>query len=141
MADSSEIDFTIRPIGRVESSLISTADAPRQGDEGAPDAHVILDSDVQAGLDGIAVGDEIMVLTWLHEANRTVLRVHPRGDMSRAEAGVFSTRAPSRPNPIGLHRVRVLEIDGHRLHVSRLEAIDGTPIVDIKPVLGSIDER
>lgn len=141
MADSSEIDFTIRPIGRVESSLTSTADAPRQGDEGAPDAYVILDSDVQAGLDGIAVGDEIMVLTWLHEADRNVLRVHPRGDMSRPEAGVFSTRAPSRPNPIGLHRVRVLEIDGHRLHVSRLEAIDGTPIVDVKPVLGSIDER
>ena len=141
MADSSEIDFTIRPIGRVESSLTSTADAPRQGDEGAPDAYVILDSDVQAGLDGIAVGDEIMVLTWLHEADRNVLRVHPRGDTSRPEAGVFSTRAPSRPNPIGLHRVRVLEIAGHRLHVSRLEAIDGTPIVDVKPVLGSIDER
>ena len=141
MADSSEIDFTIRPIGRVESSLTSTADAPRQGDEGAPDAYVILDSDVQAGLDGIAVGDEIIVLTWLREADRNVLRVHPRGDMSRPEAGVFSTRAPSRPNPIGLHRVLVLEVDGHRLHVSHLEAIDGTPIVDIKPVLGSIDER
>jgi tRNA-Thr(GGU) m(6)t(6)A37 methyltransferase TsaA len=141
MADSSEIDFTIRPIGRVKSSLTSTADAPRQGDEGAPDAYVILDSDVQAGLDGIAVGDEIIVLTWLHEADRNVLRVHPRGDLNRPEAGVFSTRAPSRPNPIGLHRVRVLEFDGHRLHVSGLEAIDGTPIVDVKPVLGSIDER
>jgi tRNA-Thr(GGU) m(6)t(6)A37 methyltransferase TsaA len=141
MSDLSTPDFTIRPIGRVESPLISTADAPRQGDEGAPDAYVILDSDVHAGLDGITVGDEIIVLTWLHEADRNVLRVHPRGDLSRPEAGVFSTRAPTRPNPIGLHRVEVLEIDGLRLHVSGLEAIDGTPIVDVKPVLGSIDER
>jgi tRNA-Thr(GGU) m(6)t(6)A37 methyltransferase TsaA len=141
MPDLSSPDFVLRPIGRVKSSLTSTADAPRQGDEGAPDAYVILDSDVQAGLDGIAVGDEIIVLTWLHEADRNVLRVHPRGDLNRPEAGVFSTRAPSRPNPIGLHRVRVLESEGHRLHVSGLEAIDGTPIVDVKPVLGSIDER
>ena len=107
----------------------------------APDAHLIVNSDVQAGLGSIAVGDEILVLTWLHEADRSVLRVHPRGDLSRPEAGVFSTRAPSRPNPIGLHRVRVLGIDGLRLQVSGLEAIDGTPIVDLKPVLGSIDER
>ena len=141
MADSSEIDFTVRPIGRVQSPLTSTADAPRQGDEGAPDAYLILDPKVQDGLDGIATGDEIVLLTWLHKADRSVLRVHPRGDLSRPEAGVFSTRAPSRPNPIGLHRVRVLDIDGHRLHVSRLEAIDGTPIVDVKPVLGAIDER
>jgi tRNA-Thr(GGU) m(6)t(6)A37 methyltransferase TsaA len=140
MADS-EIDFTVRPIGRVESSLRSTADAPRQGDEGAPDAYLILDPDVQTGLDGIATGDEIVLLTWLHKADRSVLRVHPRGDLSRPEAGVFSTRAPSRPNPIGLHRVRVLDVDGYRLHVSGLEAIDETPIVDLKPVLGSIDER
>ena len=87
MSDSSTIDFTVRPIGRVESPLVSTADAPRQGDEGAPDAYVILDPDVQAGLGGIAVGDEIMVLTWLHEADRSVLRVHPRGDLSRPEGG------------------------------------------------------
>jgi tRNA-Thr(GGU) m(6)t(6)A37 methyltransferase TsaA len=141
MSDPSSTDFTLRPIGRVESPLTSTADAPRQGDEGAPDAHLIVNSDVQAGLGSIAVGDEILVLTWLHEADRSVLRVHPRGDLSRPEAGVFSTRAPSRPNPIGLHRVRVLGIDGLRLQVSGLEAIDGTPIVDLKPVLGSIDER
>jgi tRNA-Thr(GGU) m(6)t(6)A37 methyltransferase TsaA len=141
MAGSAEVDFTVRPIGRVESSLISTAGAPRQGDEGAPDAYLILDPEVQAGLDGINAGDEIVLLTWLHEADRSVLRVHPRGDLSRPEAGVFSTRASSRPNPIGLHRVRVLDIDGHRVHVSGLEAIDGTPIVDVKPVLGSIDER
>jgi tRNA-Thr(GGU) m(6)t(6)A37 methyltransferase TsaA len=141
MADSAEIDFTVHPIGRVESPLTSTADAPRQGDEGAPDAYLNLDPEVQTGLDGITAGDVIVLLTWLHEADRSVLRVHPRGDLSRPKAGVFSTRASSRPNPIGLHRVRVLDIDGHRLHVSGLEAIDGTPIVDVKPVLGSIEER
>jgi tRNA-Thr(GGU) m(6)t(6)A37 methyltransferase TsaA len=141
MADSSATDFTVRPIGRVQSSLISTADAPRQGDEGAPDAHLVLHPEVQAGLDGVAVGDEIIILTWLHEADRTVMRVHPRGDLSRPEAGVFSTRAPSRPNPIGLHRVRVLDIDGVRIHVSGLEAIDGTPVIDLKPTLLSIEER
>ncbi len=141
MADSTATDFTVRPIGRVQSPLTSTADAPRQGDEGAPDAYLILDPDVQAGLDGLAVGDEMILLSWLHEADRDVLKVHPRGDLSRPEQGVFTTRAPSRPNPIGLHRVRVLGIDGPRLHVSSLEAIDGTPIVDLKPVLRSIEER
>ena len=141
MADHLSIDFTVRPIGRVASSLASTADAPRQGDEGAPDAYLILDSDVQAGLDGIATGDEIIVLCWLHEADRSVLTVHPRGDLSRPEQGVFNTRSASRPNPIGLHRVRVLGIDGGRVQVSGLEAIDGTPIVDLKPVLGSVEER
>jgi tRNA-Thr(GGU) m(6)t(6)A37 methyltransferase TsaA len=141
MADTSAIDFTVRPIGHVESPLTSTADAPRQGDEGAPEAYLILDPIVQAGLDRIAVGDEIIVLTWLHEADRSVLKVHPRGDTNRPEQGVFSTRASSRPNPIGLHRVRVLGLNGIRVHVSDLEAIDGTPIVDIKPVLGDIKER
>ena len=141
MADYSSNDFTIRPIGCVESPLVSTADAPRQGDEGAPDAYLVLDPDLQAGLDGIAVGDELIVLSWLHEADRSSLTVHPRGDLKRPEQGVFGTRAPSRPNPIGLHRVRLLGIDGPRLHVSGLEAIDGTPIVDLKPVLGTIEER
>jgi tRNA-Thr(GGU) m(6)t(6)A37 methyltransferase TsaA len=141
MADSSATDFTVRPIGRVQSPLVSTADAPRQGDEGAPDAYLVLDPEVQAGLDGITVGAEIIILTWLHQADRTVLRVHPRGDLSRPEAGVFSTRAPSRPNPIGLHRVRVLDIDGVRVQVSGLEAIDGTPVIDLKPTLLSIEER
>jgi tRNA-Thr(GGU) m(6)t(6)A37 methyltransferase TsaA len=141
MADHLSIDFTVRPIGRVASSLTSTADAPRQGDEGAPDAYLILDSDVQAGLDGIATGDEIIVLCWLHEADRSVLTVHPRGDRSRPEQGVFNTRSASRPNPIGLHRVRVLAVDGGRVQVSGLEAIDGTPIVDLKPVLGSVEQR
>jgi tRNA-Thr(GGU) m(6)t(6)A37 methyltransferase TsaA len=141
MADHLSIDFRVRPIGRVASSLTSTADAPRQGDEGAPDAYLILDSDVQAGLDGIAIGDEIVVLCWLHEADRSVLTVHPRGDLKRPEQGVFNTRSASRPNPIGLHRVRVLGIDGGRVQVSGLEAIDGTPIVDLKPVLGSVEQR
>lgn len=141
MADSSATDFRVRPIGRVQSPLISTADAPRQGDEGAPDAYLVLHPEVQAGLDGVAVGDEIIILTWLHEADRTVLKVHPRGDLSRPEAGVFSTRAPSRPNPIGLHRVRVLDIAGARVHVGALEAIDGTPVIDLKPTLSSIEER
>ena len=141
MADTSAIDFTVRPIGHVESPLASTADAPRQGDEGAPEAYLILDPIVQAGLDGISVGNEIIVLTWLHEADRSVLKVHPRGDLNRPEQGVFSTRASSRPNPIGLHRVRVLGMDGLRVRISDLEAIDGTPIVDIKPVLGDIGER
>jgi tRNA-Thr(GGU) m(6)t(6)A37 methyltransferase TsaA len=141
MADFSSTDFIIRPIGHVESPLVSTADAPRQGDEGAPEAYLILDSDVQAGLNGIATGADLIVLTWLHEADRTILTVHPRGDMSRPEQGVFSTRSASRPNPIGLHRVRVLGIDEVRLHVSGLEAIDGTPIIDLKPILGRIEER
>ena len=141
MPDSSAIDFTVRPIGHVASALISTADAPRQGDEGAPDAYLILDSAVQDGLHGVTAGDEIIVLTWLHEADRSILKVHPRGDLSRPEQGVFNTRSPSRPNPIGLHRVRVLDLDGRSLHVSGLEAIDGTPVVDLKPVLGSIEDR
>jgi tRNA-Thr(GGU) m(6)t(6)A37 methyltransferase TsaA len=141
MVNNSAIDFTIRPIGRVESPLTSTADAPRQGDEGAPDAYLILNSEVEAALDGIAAGDEIILLSWLHEADRSILTVHPRDDLSRPEQGVFNTRSSSRPNPIGLHRVRVLGIDGVRVHVSELEAIDGTPIVDLKPVLGRIDER
>jgi tRNA-Thr(GGU) m(6)t(6)A37 methyltransferase TsaA len=141
MVDDVAIDFMLRPIGRVASPLISTADAPRQGDEGAPDAYLILDSDVQAGLDGMAIGDEIIVLCWLHEADRSVLTVHPRGDLRRPEQGVFNTRSASRPNPIGLHRVRVLGIEGRRVHVSGLEAIDGTPIIDLKPVLGSLETR
>src|SRR4029450_5465662 len=141
MADSSVIDFTVRPIGRVASPLTSTADAPRQGGEGAPDAYLILDSEVQAGLHGIGVGDEIIVLTWLHEADRSILKVHPRGDLSRPEQGVFNTRASSRPNRSGLHRVRGVSRGGRRMHVSGLEAMDGTPIVDLKPVLGSIEER
>jgi tRNA-Thr(GGU) m(6)t(6)A37 methyltransferase TsaA len=133
--------FPLRPIGLVSSELTSRASAPRQGDEGAPDAVLVLDADVRAGLTGLAVGDELIVLTWLHEADRTTLSVHPRGDLGRPAQGVFTTRSPDRPNPVGLHRVRVLAVDESQLRVSGLEAIDGTPIIDLKPVLGAVDER
>ncbi len=134
--------FEITPIGRVESALTDTASAPKQGDEGAPDAWLVFEPALLAGLDGLHAGDEVIVLTWLDRAQRDVLRVHPRGDASRAQQGVFSTRSPHRPNPIGLHRVEVLSIDGGRVRVRNLEAVDGTPIVDVKPVLSSdISER
>ena len=131
----------LRPIGTVESPLTDRESAPKQGDEGAPDAWLAFSADVAEGLGGIAVGDELLVLTWLDRASRDVLRVHPRGDPARPEQGVFSTRSPDRPNPIGLHRVTVLAIHGARLRVRDLEALDGTPIVDVKPLLRSIDER
>jgi len=129
----------LEPIGVVESPLTDRATAPKQGDEGAPEATLVIDERYAEALDGIAPGDELLVLTWLDRAHRDVLRVHPRGDLSRAEQGVFNTRSPDRPNPIGLHRVSVSAIDGLRLRVNHLEALDGTPIVDIKPPLR--DER
>jgi tRNA-Thr(GGU) m(6)t(6)A37 methyltransferase TsaA len=122
-------------IGVVESSLSDRASAPRQGDEGAPDAWLVFEPAMLEGLEGIAVGDRIVVLTWLHLAHRDVLRVHPRDDLSRPEQGVFGTRSSDRPNPIGLHEVEVLAVEGRRMHVRPLEALDGTPIVDVKPVL------
>jgi tRNA-Thr(GGU) m(6)t(6)A37 methyltransferase TsaA len=132
----------LEPIGRVESSLTDAELAPRQGDEGAPEARLVFDADVLEGLRDIDVGDEIIVITWLDRARRDVLRVHLRGDTSRSPQGVFSTRSADRPNPIGLHRVEVTSTDGRRVTVRSLEAIDGTPILDVKPVLsGNIDER
>ncbi len=128
-------------IGRVESPLKDRASAPKQGDEGAPDAWLAFEPAVADALFGVATGDEILLLTWFDRASRDVLRVPPRGDPDRAEQGVFNTRSPDRPNPIGLHRVTVLAVDGTRLRVSGLEALDGTPIVDVKPVLGGISER
>jgi tRNA-Thr(GGU) m(6)t(6)A37 methyltransferase TsaA len=128
-------------IGTVESPLTDAATAPKQGDEGAPEAWLVLEPHVAPGLDGIAVGDDLLVLTWLDRARRDVLRVHPRGDPANPEQGVFSTRSPDRPNPIGLHRVTVVSIDGIRLRVRDLEALNGTPVLDVKPLLGSIDER
>jgi len=132
----------LTPIGRVESPLTDPGDAPKQGDEGAPDAWLVFEPAVLDGLDGIRPGDDILVLTWLDRAERDVLRVHPRGDVSRPPEGVFNTRSQHRPNPIGLHRVTVVSVDDRRVRVRSLEALDGTPIVDVKPVLsGDPDER
>ena len=134
--------FAITPIGTVESPLTDPASAPNQGDEGAPEAWLVFDPELVEALDGIQAGDEVLLLTWFHRARRDVLRVHPRGDVSRTQQGVFSTRSPHRPNPIGLHRVEIASIDGGRVRVRNLEALDGTPIVDVKPVLSSdINER
>jgi tRNA-Thr(GGU) m(6)t(6)A37 methyltransferase TsaA len=128
-------------IATVESPIKDRASAPKQGDEGAPDAWLVFDPKVADGLDGIAVGDRLLLFTWFDRAERDVLRVHPRSDPNNPEQGVFNTRSPDRPNPIGLHRVTVLAIDGLRVQVSELEALDGTPVVDVKPVLGEIGER
>jgi len=131
----------LRLIGSVSSPLADREAAPKQGDEGAPEAFLEISSRFAPGLQGIAVGDEVLVLTWLDRADRDVLSVHPRDDPSNPETGVFATRSADRPNPIGLHCVRVLAIDGATLRVAGLEAIDGTPILDLKPVLGPVGER
>jgi tRNA-Thr(GGU) m(6)t(6)A37 methyltransferase TsaA len=131
----------LTPIGWVESPLTDRATAPKQGDEGAPEAWLVLRAEVAAGLDGIGPGDQMIVLTWLDRARRDVLRVHPRGDPTRPEQGVFNTRSPDRPNPIGLHRVEVVSIGDARVRVRNFEALDGTPVLDVKPVLRSIRER
>jgi tRNA-Thr(GGU) m(6)t(6)A37 methyltransferase TsaA len=128
-------DLVVHPVGRVTSPLTERGQGPLQGDEGAPDAWIVFDEAVSAALADVGVGDELLVLTWLDRARRDVLVVHPRGDLSRPRTGVFSTRSPDRPNPIGLHRVTVLAVDGLRVQVSDLEALDGTPVVDVKPVL------
>jgi tRNA-Thr(GGU) m(6)t(6)A37 methyltransferase TsaA len=125
----------LRSVGVVRSPLTDRAAAPMQGHEGAPEAWLEFDAQVAPALDGIGAGDEVLLLTWLDRASRDVLRTHPRDDLSRPELGVFATRSPDRPNPLGLHRVRVLEVDGPRLRVGPLEALDGTPIVDVKPPL------
>lgn len=130
-----KIIYDIRKIGVIRSKLTRPEAAPRQGNEGAPEAWVEVDAAVAQGLEGISVGHEIVLITWLHKAHRDILKLHPRGDKSRPITGVFSTRSPDRPNPIGLHRVSVLEIAGNRIKVRPIEAIDGTPVVDIKPVL------
>jgi tRNA-Thr(GGU) m(6)t(6)A37 methyltransferase TsaA len=135
-------EIALRVVGRVASPLTDLASAPKQGDEGAPDAWLEFVPEVAAALEGVEPGDGLIVLTWLDRAERDILQVHPRSDESRPLQGVFSTRSPDRPNPIGLHRVEVLAIDGLRVQVSSLEAIDGTPIVDVKPVLGDdVGER
>ena len=142
MSSLEKPQFRLTLVGRVESSLTDLDLAPNQGDEGAPSAWLVFETDVLDALDGIEPGDEVVLLTWLDRARRDLLRVHPRGDVSRPLQGVFSTRSPVRPNPIGLHRVEVETIEGNRMRVRNLEAINGTPIVDVKPVLSSdIDER
>ncbi len=130
-----EGDYVLYPVGVLHSPLKERGDAPRQGREGAPDAWLDVHETVAEGLEGMAVGDDIIVITWLHKAQRDTLKVHPRNDVTLPLAGVFATRSPDRPNPLGLHRVTVLEIAGNRVRVGPIEAIDGTPVVDIKPVL------
>ncbi len=124
--------YEVRPIGFVRSSLKRPEDAPMQGEEGAPDAWVELERDLAEGLDGIAEGQEIVLITWLHQARRDLLKLHPRDDPALPLAGVFATRSPARPNPLGLHPVRVRAVEGSKLRVGPLEAVDGTPVVDIK---------
>ena len=125
----------LRPIGVIRGSLVSRKGAPKQGSEGAPDAWLVVEDWVADALRGLAVGDEVIVITWLHLARRDVLEVHPRSDPRNPLTGVFATRSPDRPNPLGLHPVVVRAIDGTRLRIGPIEAIDGTPVVDIKPVL------
>jgi tRNA-Thr(GGU) m(6)t(6)A37 methyltransferase TsaA len=127
--------FEVNAIGRVESLLTDPGSAPRQADEGAPEAWLIFEPEVLEGLRNISAGDDVIVITWLDRARRDVLSVYPRGDASRPQEGVFSTRSPHRPNPIGLHRVQIVAVDGLRLQVRHLEAVNGTPIIDLKPVL------
>jgi tRNA-Thr(GGU) m(6)t(6)A37 methyltransferase TsaA len=133
--------YEVFPIGRVESPLVDPATAPKQGDEGAPEAWLVFEQRVADGLRDVVPGAELLLLTWLDRAARDVLLVHPRDDESRPQTGVFSTRSADRPNPVGLHRVTVLALDGLRMRVSDLEALDGTPIVDVKPVLERRGER
>ena len=133
--------YELRVLGHGRSPLTDPAAAPRQGDEGAPDAVLELDPAVEGALAGLVPGDEVVVVTWLHLGDRTTLAVHPRGDTSRPVTGVFATRSPDRPNPIGLHRCRVLAVAGARLTVSGLEAVDGTPVVDVKIALGDVGDR
>ncbi|MFC5644705.1 tRNA (N6-threonylcarbamoyladenosine(37)-N6)-methyltransferase TrmO [Kitasatospora cinereorecta] len=134
-------EYAVRAIGWVESPLQERSLAPKQGDEGGPDAWLVFDPAVARALRDLVPGQDVLLLTWLDRADRTVLAVHPRSDRSRPETGVFATRSPDRPNPIGLHRVTVLAVDGLRVRVSDLEALDGTPLLDVKPVLGGREER
>ena len=136
-----EASYTLEPIGVVRSELDNLRAAPLQGDEGAPEAWLDLTAQVAQGLVGITTGDELVILTWLHRARRDVRRVHPRGRIEAPLTDVFATRSPDRPNPVGLHRVAVLEVAEQSLKIAPMEAIDGTPVVDIKPVLARSEDR
>ena len=134
-------EYHVHPIGWVRSPLVNLAAAPRQEDEGAPQAELMFAAEFVEGLKDLHAGEAIWLLTWLDRARRDVLVVHPRDDLIRPQQGVFSTRSADRPNPVGLHRVEILSIDGSTVRVSHLEAIDGTPIIDVKPTLGQASER
>jgi tRNA-Thr(GGU) m(6)t(6)A37 methyltransferase TsaA len=136
-----EMHYELRVVGIVESPLVDVAGAPAQGDEGGFDAWIAMGAQYLPAMRDLVVGERVIVLTWLDRGDREVLEVHPRGDPTRPRQGVFSTRSPDRPNPIGLHEVEILAIDGPRLHVRNLEAISGTPVLDVKPVLGPIGSR
>jgi tRNA-Thr(GGU) m(6)t(6)A37 methyltransferase TsaA len=129
------VSYPLRPIGGIRSGLTALREAPRQGSEGAPDAWLEVHAWASKGLRGLAAGDKILVITWLHRGRRNVRRVRPRGDRRRRLTGVFATRSPDRPNPMGLHPVTVRAIEGRRVRIGPIEAIDGTPVVDIKPAL------
>ena len=139
--EGADAERVLRPIGRGSAELGDRGDAPRQGDEAPTRADVVVDAAFAAALDGIDVGDRLVVLTWLHLADRSTTTVRPRNDPARSLTGVFATRSPDRPNPIGLHEVIVVDLDGTTVGVQGLEAVDGTPVVDLKPVLGPVDER
>jgi len=133
--------FDVVPVGWVESPLTDRTQAPRQGDEGAPAAWLVFEPRVAEALHDLRPETEIIVLTWLDRADRSVLVTRPRDDPGNPLTGVFSTRSPDRPNPVGLHRVPVIAVDGLRVQVGDLEALDGTPVIDVKPVLGEVAER
>jgi tRNA-Thr(GGU) m(6)t(6)A37 methyltransferase TsaA len=133
--------YQVLAVGWVESPLADRGAAPRQGDEGAPPAWIVFEERFAEAARDLEPGQDALVLTWLDRADRTVLSTRPRDDPGRPVLGVFNTRSPDRPNPIGLHRVRILSVDGLRLQVADLEALDGTPVLDVKPVLDATTER
>jgi len=136
-----ESRYEVVPVGWVKSPLTEMARAPMQADEGAPPAWLVFEADVADAIRDLRPGTEIIVLTWLDRADRSVLLTIPRDDPRNPMTGVFSTRSPNRPNPVGLHRVRVIAVDGLRVHVDHLEALDGPPLIDVKPVLDEIADR
>ena len=136
-----EQTYQVQPVGWVESPLTDRDAAPKQGDEGAPLARIAFRPEYREAAADLRVGDEVLVLTWLHQSHRDVLSCHPRDDVSQPRLGVFSTRSSDRPNPIGLHAVTIVSIEENVIAVRNLEAIDGTPVLDVKPVLGTVRER